>query len=139
VEIANIMKDFYEPGYLSPRGLFLGPMKYMVIRGEPLLRIIQGQPGAVIRRGKKVTAQSPLVFVKKKRFRIVPYNNTKNIFREIDFQNQCSQSPLWKNFRIAKATACFILCWQPNLSSSDLFRGACSGVGLIVEPRAATG
>jgi hypothetical protein len=66
VEIANIMKDFYEPGHLSPRGLFLGPMKYMVIRGEPLLKIIQGQPGAVIRRGKKVTAQSPLVFVKKK-------------------------------------------------------------------------
>jgi hypothetical protein len=38
------MKDFDEPGFLAPTGLFLGPTKYMVIQGEP---------GAVIR-GKKV-------------------------------------------------------------------------------------
>ncbi|XP_059299637.1 profilin-1-like [Lycium barbarum] len=42
-EIANIMKDFDEPGFLAPTGLFLGGTKYMVIQGEP---------GAVIR-GKK--------------------------------------------------------------------------------------
>lgn len=44
-DMANIMKDFDEPGHLAPTGLFLGPTKYMVIQGEP---------GAVIR-GKKVT------------------------------------------------------------------------------------
>lgn len=38
------MKDFEEPGYLAPTGLYLGGAKYMVIQGEP---------GAVIR-GKKV-------------------------------------------------------------------------------------
>lgn len=44
------MKDFDEPGFLAPTGLFLGPTKYMVIQGEP---------GAVIR-GKKVrTDPSP--------------------------------------------------------------------------------
>ncbi|KAG8088372.1 hypothetical protein GUJ93_ZPchr0010g10696 [Zizania palustris] len=43
-EMANILKDFDEPGFLAPTGLFLGPSKYMVIQGEP---------GAVIR-GKKV-------------------------------------------------------------------------------------
>lgn len=43
-EMANVMKDFDEPGFLAPTGLFLGPTKYMVIQGEP---------GAVIR-GKKV-------------------------------------------------------------------------------------
>lgn len=43
-EMTNIMKDFDEPGFLAPTGLFLGPTKYMVIQGEP---------GAVIR-GKKV-------------------------------------------------------------------------------------
>ncbi|OEL24497.1 Profilin-2 [Dichanthelium oligosanthes] len=42
-EMANIMKDFDEPGHLAPTGMFLGPTKYMVIQGEP---------GAVIR-GKK--------------------------------------------------------------------------------------
>nr|QEQ43417.1 profilin [Solanum melongena] len=42
-EITNIMKDFDEPGFLAPTGLFLGGTKYMVIQGEP---------GAVIR-GKK--------------------------------------------------------------------------------------
>jgi hypothetical protein len=42
--MTNIMKDFDEPGFLAPTGLFLGPTKYMVIQGEP---------GAVIR-GKKV-------------------------------------------------------------------------------------
>ncbi|XP_015613794.2 profilin-A-like [Oryza sativa Japonica Group] len=42
-EMTNIMKDFDEPGFLAPTGLFLGPTKYMVIQGEP---------GAVIR-GKK--------------------------------------------------------------------------------------
>ncbi|KAM3308186.1 profilin-2 [Capsicum chacoense] len=42
-EITNIMKDFDEPGFLAPTGLFLGGIKYMVIQGEP---------GAVIR-GKK--------------------------------------------------------------------------------------
>ena len=43
-EVSAIMKDFEEPGYLAPTGLFLGGTKYMVIQGEP---------GAVIR-GKKV-------------------------------------------------------------------------------------
>lgn len=43
-EIANIVKDFDEPGFLAPTGLFLAGAKYMVIQGEP---------GAVIR-GKKV-------------------------------------------------------------------------------------
>ena len=43
-EIEGIMKDFDEPGYLAPTGLFLGGTKYMVIQGEP---------GVVIR-GKKV-------------------------------------------------------------------------------------
>ncbi|GFP83893.1 profilin-a [Phtheirospermum japonicum] len=42
-EIANIVKDFDEPGFLAPTGLFLSGAKYMVIQGEP---------GAVIR-GKK--------------------------------------------------------------------------------------
>jgi profilin len=42
--MTNIIKDFDEPGFLAPIGLFLGPTKYMVIQGEP---------GAVIR-GKKV-------------------------------------------------------------------------------------
>lgn len=40
------MKDFDQPGYLAPTGLFLGGVKYMVIQGEP---------GAVIR-GKKVVS-----------------------------------------------------------------------------------
>jgi hypothetical protein len=48
-EMANIMKDFDEPGHLAPTGLFLGPTKYMVIQGEP---------GAVIR-GKKVMHDCP--------------------------------------------------------------------------------
>lgn len=43
-EIAAIMKDFDEPGFLAPTGLHLGGTKYMVIQGEA---------GAVIR-GKKV-------------------------------------------------------------------------------------
>ena len=43
-EIAGIMKDLEEPGYLAPTGLYLGGIKYMVIQGEP---------NAVIR-GKKV-------------------------------------------------------------------------------------
>ena len=43
------MKDFDEPGFLAPTGLFLGPTKYMVIQGEA---------GAVIR-GKKVRADPP--------------------------------------------------------------------------------
>lgn len=47
-EITNIMKDFDEPGFLAPTGLFLGGTKYMVIQGEP---------GAVIR-GKKVFSHS---------------------------------------------------------------------------------
>ncbi|KAL0694108.1 hypothetical protein Bca4012_061288 [Brassica carinata] len=42
-EINGITKDFEEPGFLAPTGLFLGGAKYMVIQGEP---------GAVIR-GKK--------------------------------------------------------------------------------------
>ncbi|KAF6164229.1 hypothetical protein GIB67_010199 [Kingdonia uniflora] len=42
-EIDGIVKDFDEPGFLAPTGLFLGGTKYMVIQGEP---------GAVIR-GKK--------------------------------------------------------------------------------------
>ncbi|XP_051147996.1 profilin-A-like [Andrographis paniculata] len=42
-EIANIVKEFDEPGFLAPTGLFIGGAKYMVIQGEP---------GAVIR-GKK--------------------------------------------------------------------------------------
>lgn len=44
-EVNGINKDFEEPGFLAPTGLFLGGAKYMVIQGEP---------GAVIR-GKKVT------------------------------------------------------------------------------------
>ncbi|CAI0628553.1 unnamed protein product [Linum tenue] len=43
-EITGIMKDFDEPGFLAPTGLYLGGSKYMVIQGEA---------GAVIR-GKKV-------------------------------------------------------------------------------------
>ncbi|CAI0628552.1 unnamed protein product [Linum tenue] len=42
-EITGIMKDFDEPGFLAPTGLYLGGSKYMVIQGEA---------GAVIR-GKK--------------------------------------------------------------------------------------
>ncbi|KAK4427278.1 Profilin-A [Sesamum alatum] len=42
-EMKNIVRDFDEPGFLAPTGLFLGGAKYMVIQGEP---------GAVIR-GKK--------------------------------------------------------------------------------------
>ncbi|PHU00877.1 Profilin-1 [Capsicum chinense] len=42
-EITYIIKDFEEPGYLAPTGLFLAGAKYMVIQGEP---------GAVVR-GKK--------------------------------------------------------------------------------------
>ncbi|CAH8262776.1 unnamed protein product [Arabidopsis lyrata] len=42
-EIDGIKKDFEEPGFLAPTGLFLGGEKYMVIQGEQ---------GAVIR-GKK--------------------------------------------------------------------------------------
>ncbi|KAL9224091.1 hypothetical protein vseg_000160 [Gypsophila vaccaria] len=44
-EVTGILKDFDEPGYLAPTGLFLGGQKYMVIQGES---------GAVIR-GKKGT------------------------------------------------------------------------------------
>ncbi|CAM0880154.1 unnamed protein product [Alopecurus aequalis] len=45
-EIAGIMKDFDEPGFLAPTGLFLGgeKEKYMVIQGE----------AGVVIRGKKV-------------------------------------------------------------------------------------
>ncbi|KAK1289799.1 hypothetical protein QJS10_CPB18g00979 [Acorus calamus] len=39
-DIGGIMKDFDEPGFLAPKGLYLGSKKYMVIQGEP---------GAVIR------------------------------------------------------------------------------------------
>ncbi|KAK1314798.1 hypothetical protein QJS10_CPA06g00852 [Acorus calamus] len=39
-DICGIMKDFDEPGFLAPKGLYLGSKKYMVIQGEP---------GAVIR------------------------------------------------------------------------------------------
>ncbi|EPS71087.1 profilin [Genlisea aurea] len=42
-DISNMVKDFDEPGFLAPNGLYLGGAKYMVIQGEP---------GAVIR-GKK--------------------------------------------------------------------------------------
>ncbi|GER46956.1 DNA repair protein radA-like protein [Striga asiatica] len=45
-EIANIVKDFDEPGFLAPTGLFLGSTKYMVIQGEP---------GSVIRGKKKMS------------------------------------------------------------------------------------
>jgi hypothetical protein len=51
--MSNIMKDFDEPGFLAPTGLFLGPTKYMVIQGEP---------GAVIR-GKKVRADPPALSI----------------------------------------------------------------------------
>jgi hypothetical protein len=33
-EIDGIKKDFEEPGFLAPTGLFLGGEKYMVIQGE---------------------------------------------------------------------------------------------------------
>jgi profilin len=49
-EMAAIMKDFDEPGHLAPTGLILGGTKYMVIQGEP---------GAVIRGKKVVTARQP--------------------------------------------------------------------------------
>ncbi|CAL5443888.1 unnamed protein product [Camellia sinensis] len=45
-EITGIMKDFDEPGFLAPTGLYLGGTKYMVIQGEA---------GAVIRGKKCVT------------------------------------------------------------------------------------
>ena len=60
-EVSGIMSDFAEPGYLAPTGLFLGGTKYMVIQGEP---------GAVIRRKKgsggvtiKKTAQALIIGV----------------------------------------------------------------------------
>ncbi|KAK1286701.1 hypothetical protein QJS10_CPB20g00580 [Acorus calamus] len=39
-DINGIMSDFEEPGFLAPKGLYIGLKKYMVIQGEP---------GAVIR------------------------------------------------------------------------------------------
>ncbi|TMW87118.1 hypothetical protein EJD97_020390 [Solanum chilense] len=44
-EIINIMKDFDEPGFLAPTGLFLSGAKYMVIQGEPGA-VIRGKKGA---------------------------------------------------------------------------------------------
>ncbi|KAK1312873.1 Profilin-2 [Acorus calamus] len=39
-DINGIMSDFEDPGFLAPKGLYIGSKKYMVIQGEP---------GAVIR------------------------------------------------------------------------------------------
>nr|AAW84276.1 profilin 2 [Petroselinum crispum] len=44
-EISGIMKDFDEPGYLAPTGLYLGGAKYMVIQGEPNA-VIRGKKGS---------------------------------------------------------------------------------------------
>ncbi|XWS70289.1 hypothetical protein CRYUN_Cryun03dG0035300 [Craigia yunnanensis] len=44
-EITAIVNDFAEPGSLAPTGLFLGGVKYMVIRGEPGA-VIRGKKGA---------------------------------------------------------------------------------------------
>ncbi|KAF7023558.1 hypothetical protein CFC21_036050 [Triticum aestivum] len=44
-EMANIMKDFDEPGTLAPTGLLLADAKYMVIQGEPGA-VIRGKKGA---------------------------------------------------------------------------------------------
>ncbi|XP_073143608.1 profilin [Henckelia pumila] len=44
-EISNIAKDFEEPGFLAPTGLYLGGHKYMVIQGEPGA-VIRGKKGA---------------------------------------------------------------------------------------------
>ncbi|KAE8712552.1 Profilin [Hibiscus syriacus] len=51
-EIANIMKDFDEPGHLAPTGLHLGGEKYMVIQGEPgaVIRGKKGAGGATIKK-----------------------------------------------------------------------------------------
>ncbi|KAF3659771.1 Profilin-1 [Capsicum annuum] len=51
-EITNIMKDFDEPGFLAPTGLFLGGTKYMVIQGEPgaVIRGKKGSGGITIRK-----------------------------------------------------------------------------------------
>ncbi|KAE8817676.1 Profilin-2 [Hordeum vulgare] len=44
-EITGIMKDFDEPGYLAPTGMFIATAKYMVIQGEPGA-VIRGKKGA---------------------------------------------------------------------------------------------
>ncbi|KAI4377074.1 hypothetical protein MLD38_014761 [Melastoma candidum] len=44
-EINGILKDFDEPGYLAPTGLFVAGTKYMVIQGEPGA-VIRGKKGA---------------------------------------------------------------------------------------------
>ncbi|CAM0882799.1 unnamed protein product [Alopecurus aequalis] len=44
-DMANIMKDFDEPGTLAPTGLFIGQTKYMVIQGESGA-VIHGKKGA---------------------------------------------------------------------------------------------
>ncbi|KAK3028886.1 hypothetical protein RJ639_039895 [Escallonia herrerae] len=44
-EITGIMKDFDEPGFLAPTGLYLGGTKYMVIQGEPNA-VIRGKKGS---------------------------------------------------------------------------------------------
>ncbi|KAL3840845.1 hypothetical protein ACJIZ3_025436 [Penstemon smallii] len=44
-EIANIVKDFDEPGFLAPTGLYLAGSKYMVIQGEPHA-VIRGKKGS---------------------------------------------------------------------------------------------
>lgn len=59
------MKDFDEPGFLAPTGLYLGGTKYMVIQGEA---------GAVIR-GKKV-------------FHIFTMNSFHNF--SYDFKKKCT-------------------------------------------------
>lgn len=47
-----MVKDFEEPGFLAPTGLFLGGSKYMVIQGEPnaVIRGKKGSGGATIKK-----------------------------------------------------------------------------------------
>lgn len=51
-EIADIMKDFEEPGFLAPTGLFIGGTKYMVIQGEPgsVIRGKKGHGGVTVKK-----------------------------------------------------------------------------------------
>ena len=58
-EIEGIVKDFNEPGFLAPTGLFLGGIKYMVIQGEQgaVIRGKKGSGGVTI----KKTAQALVI------------------------------------------------------------------------------
>lgn len=51
-EIVDINKDFEEPGYLAPKGLFIAGTKYMVIQGEAgaVIRAKKGSGGITIKK-----------------------------------------------------------------------------------------